>query len=67
MTASAPRRSAAPAVGDHAWHALARDIQRWGEELGLQRIGIADTNLDPEEQRLVEWLQSDAPSFEERG
>ena len=56
MTAS----SALPAAavdGDRDWRALASDIQRWGEELGLQRIGIADTNLDPAEQRLLEWLR----------
>ena len=57
MTTSAPHRPAAPAAGDRAWRALASDIQRWGEELGLQRIGIADTNLDPAEQRLLEWLR----------
>src|SRR5262249_7103755 len=55
IASSAP--SAAPIPGDRDWRALASDIQRWGEELGLQRIGIADTNLDPAEQRLLEWLR----------
>jgi epoxyqueuosine reductase len=57
MTASSPQRSAPAATSARDWHALASDIQRWGEELGLQRIGIADTKLDPEEQRLLEWLR----------
>jgi epoxyqueuosine reductase len=48
---------AAPIDGDRDWRALASDIQRWGEELGLQRIGIADTNLDPAEERLLDWLR----------
>ena len=29
---------------------------RWGEALGFQEIGIADTDLDAEEQRLLDWL-----------
>jgi epoxyqueuosine reductase len=57
MTGFAPHPSAASAPGDRDWHALAADIQRWGKELGLQRIGIADTNLEPEERRLIEWLR----------
>jgi epoxyqueuosine reductase len=56
VTTSPPHRSVPPAESDRDWHALAGDVQRWGKELGLQRIGIADTNLDPEEGRLLEWL-----------
>ena len=55
IASSAP--SPATVGSDRDWHALASDIQRWGREIGLQRIGIADTNLDPQEQRLLEWLQ----------
>ena len=46
-------RLAADERGD--WAALAA-IRRWGRELGFDDIGIADTDLAPEEARLVEWL-----------
>ena len=36
--------------------ALAAAIRRWGRELGFDDVGIADTDLAPEEARLVEWL-----------
>ncbi len=36
--------------------ALARDIKRWGMELGFQEIGIADCDLSAAETRLMEWL-----------
>jgi epoxyqueuosine reductase len=36
--------------------ALARDIKRWGEELGFQQVGIADCELGPAEERLRAWL-----------
>jgi len=35
---------------------LARDIKRWGAELGFQQTGISDTALSAEESRLQEWL-----------
>jgi epoxyqueuosine reductase len=35
---------------------LAAAIRRWGRELGFDDVGIADTDLAPEEARLVEWL-----------
>lgn len=38
---------------------LARDIKRWGRELGFQQIGITDTDLSREEQRLEQWLAND--------
>jgi len=41
-------------VTDYA--ALARDIRRWGLELGFQQIGIADCDLSAAEPRLLEWL-----------
>ena len=36
--------------------ALKSDIQRWGQELGFQRIGVSDIDLERAEQRLDEWL-----------
>ena len=35
---------------------LARDIKRWGEELGFQQIGISDCELGAAEERLRAWL-----------
>jgi epoxyqueuosine reductase len=35
---------------------LARDIKRWGAELGFQQIGITDCELGQAEERLREWL-----------
>jgi len=43
-------------VGDG--RALARDIKRWGEALGFQRVGIADCDLSAAETRLLDWLGS---------
>jgi epoxyqueuosine reductase len=36
---------------------LARAIKGWGQELGLQQLGIADTHLERAEGRLRRWLQ----------
>lgn len=36
---------------------LKAQIHRWGEELGFQQLGIADTNLQEHEQHLQDWLQ----------
>ena len=36
---------------------LAQSIKTWGEELGFQQIGIADTELDTAEQQLLSWLE----------
>ena len=36
--------------------ALARDIQRWGRELGFQQVGITDCELGAAEERLRAWL-----------
>ena len=36
--------------------ALARDIKRWGGELGFHHVGITDTGLDGHEARLASWL-----------
>lgn len=35
---------------------LAQQIKQWGRELGFQQIGIADTDLQAEEDRLQQWL-----------
>lgn len=35
---------------------LARDIKTWGRELGFQQVGITDTDLGENEQRLRDWL-----------
>src|SRR5437867_350352 len=57
MIASSASASDAQIENDRDWAALAADIRRWGEELGFQQIGIADTELDREERRLLEWLR----------
>jgi epoxyqueuosine reductase len=41
---------------DRDWPALAADIRAWGQELGFQEIGIADTDLAIEERRLLDWI-----------
>jgi epoxyqueuosine reductase len=35
---------------------LARDIKRWGTELGFQQVGIADCDLGGAEARLLDWI-----------
>ena len=35
---------------------LAKDIRRWGEELGFQQVGFSDIDLQQAEQRLTDWL-----------
>jgi len=35
---------------------LARQIKRWGSELGFQGVGIADADLSDAEARLLDWL-----------
>lgn len=37
-------------------HALKRELQSWCDELGFQKVGIADIDLSVAEQRLSEWL-----------
>jgi epoxyqueuosine reductase len=53
---TAPPVSSPASSADNDWPALAADIRRWGEALGFQDVGIADTDLDAAERRLVEWL-----------
>jgi epoxyqueuosine reductase len=38
------------------WPALATAIAQWGRELGFEHVGIADTELSIEEERLQRWL-----------
>ncbi len=40
------------------WVSLAADIQRWGQELGFQKLGISDTQLDEAETHLLNWLRA---------
>src|SRR5512144_1203577 len=37
---------------------LARQIRRWGGELGFQKVGISDIDLSRAEPRLSEWLSA---------
>ncbi len=39
-------------------HALAQRIHDWGRDLGFAEVGIADTELGVEEQRLLQWLDA---------
>jgi len=38
------------------YQALAEQIRHWGEELGFQQVGFADTDLSLAEQHLHQWL-----------
>ncbi len=46
----------APPSARRSWSDLASEVIRWGRELGFQEIGIADTDLAADEQRLLAWL-----------
>ncbi len=35
---------------------LAAQVKAWGRELGFQKVGIAATDLEQDERRLLEWL-----------
>ncbi len=39
------------------WAGLATNIQHWGQELGFQKLGVSDTQLDEAETHLLNWLQ----------
>jgi epoxyqueuosine reductase len=43
---------------DLDYPALARQIRRWGKELGFQQVGITGTRLDEDEAWLLQWLQA---------
>lgn len=45
-------------LDDAALEHLKADILRWGHELGLQAIGISDTDLSEAEGRLFAWLRA---------
>lgn len=40
------------------WTALAIQIKDWAKELGFSACGITDTDLQPEEARLQQWLDA---------
>ena len=42
----------------HDWVQLAADIKVWGRELGLQQVGICDTDLSVAEAQLRDWLDA---------
>jgi epoxyqueuosine reductase len=48
--------AAGTAHSEASHRALAARIVAWGRELGFDAIGIADTHLETEEVRLLEWL-----------
>ena len=52
------RANARASSAEPDWAALAADIRQWGKALGFQEIGIADTDLDVAEQRLLDWLSA---------
>jgi epoxyqueuosine reductase len=56
IASSASGASSVSPRREYDWEALANDIGRWGHELGFQEIGIADTDLSIEEERLVRWI-----------
>ena len=37
---------------------LAKQIKRWGRELGFQQVGITDTDLAIYEKKLQQWLDA---------
>lgn len=39
------------------WQQLRAEISKWGEELGFQQIGITDTDVSNERERLDQWLE----------
>ena len=43
---------------DIDWHALTLKIKRWGKDLGLDGIGIAETDIPQAETRLNHWLDN---------
>ncbi len=38
---------------------LARDIRRWGADLGFQQIGFSDIDLSDAQQKLADWIGRD--------
>ncbi|MEJ2686094.1 MAG: DUF1730 domain-containing protein, partial [Gammaproteobacteria bacterium] len=46
------------APSDLDYRALAAAIKDWGRELGFQQIGIAETHLEADEARLLNWLDA---------
>jgi len=52
------RADARASSAEPDWAALAADVRQWGKALGFQDIGIADTDLDVAERRLLDWLSA---------
>src|SRR3954466_8571853 len=58
---AAPSRAVAAASGNLRsvamdYRALVERIRNWGQELGLEDVGIADADLSAAEPRLLDWL-----------
>jgi epoxyqueuosine reductase len=53
----APTPSSDARAAPEALSALAARIKTWGAELGFQQVGIADTVLEDDEARFLEWLE----------
>jgi len=47
----------APTHDRRDWHDLSRRIKQWGADLGLDAVGITDTDLAQAEERFDRWLQ----------
>ncbi len=41
----------------HRWKRLAKQIKQFGRKLGLQQVGITDTELTASETHLLQWLK----------
>ena len=42
----------------HSLQELSANIKQWGQELGFQQVGIADTDLQAAEQHLANWIDN---------
>jgi epoxyqueuosine reductase len=45
-------------MNNRAYQQLASNIKCWGQELGFQQIGIADTGLETAERHMDQWLNT---------
>ncbi|HMB59672.1 MAG TPA: tRNA epoxyqueuosine(34) reductase QueG [Xanthomonadales bacterium] len=52
-----PLTSAVNPPGADRLRSLKLQIQEWGQELGFQQLGVADTNLSEHEKHLIRWLE----------
>ena len=53
-----PKNRSQQAYADLDFLQLASDIKQWGRELGLQKVGITDTELSEAEHHLIQWLNN---------